>query len=85
MAKKLSRNAPCPCESGKKYKHCCIGKDFEWIEAENGQIERRIPLSDEAFEALESLRDSQRTRFGREPHSLFEGAPPLEHLEHWTV
>ena len=20
---KLSRNAPCPCKSGKKYKHCC--------------------------------------------------------------
>ena len=27
--KKLSRNAPCPCGSGKKYKHCCHGKDFE--------------------------------------------------------
>jgi hypothetical protein len=23
---KLSRNAPCPCGSGKKYKHCCLGK-----------------------------------------------------------
>ena len=22
----LSRNAPCPCGSGKKYKHCCLGK-----------------------------------------------------------
>ena len=21
--KKLSRNAPCPCDSGMKYKHCC--------------------------------------------------------------
>lgn len=21
--KKVGRNAPCPCESGKKYKHCC--------------------------------------------------------------
>ena len=21
--KKISRNAPCPCGSGKKYKHCC--------------------------------------------------------------
>jgi hypothetical protein len=27
--KKLSRNAPCPCGSGKKYKHCCYGKDIE--------------------------------------------------------
>jgi len=22
----ISRNAPCPCGSGKKYKHCCLGK-----------------------------------------------------------
>ena len=22
--KKIGRNEPCPCESGKKYKHCCI-------------------------------------------------------------
>ena len=21
--KKIGRNAPCPCGSGKKYKHCC--------------------------------------------------------------
>ncbi len=24
---KTSRNAPCPCGSGKKYKKCCIGKE----------------------------------------------------------
>jgi hypothetical protein len=24
--KKISRNAPCPCGSGKKYKHCCYRK-----------------------------------------------------------
>ena len=23
----VSRNAPCPCGSGKKYKRCCLGKD----------------------------------------------------------
>ena len=27
--KKPSRNAPCPCGSGKKYKHCCYGKGVE--------------------------------------------------------
>lgn len=28
---KISRNQPCPCKSGKKYKHCCLltGKFFE--------------------------------------------------------
>jgi hypothetical protein len=24
---KTGRNAPCPCGSGKKYKHCCIAKE----------------------------------------------------------
>jgi hypothetical protein len=28
--KKISRNDPCPCGSGKKFKHCCIGKDIDW-------------------------------------------------------
>ena len=27
--KKLSRNAPCPCGSGRKYKNCCYGKGVE--------------------------------------------------------
>ena len=26
---RTSRNAPCPCGSGKKYKHCCVDKDEE--------------------------------------------------------
>jgi SEC-C motif-containing protein len=25
-ARKPGRNDPCPCGSGKKYKHCCLGK-----------------------------------------------------------
>ncbi len=24
MAEKIGRNDPCPCNSGKKYKHCCL-------------------------------------------------------------
>jgi hypothetical protein len=27
--KRTPRNAPCPCGSGKKYKHCCYGKGVE--------------------------------------------------------
>jgi uncharacterized protein YecA (UPF0149 family) len=27
MAKKIGRNEPCPCGSGKKYKRCCLSKD----------------------------------------------------------
>ena len=25
--KPISRNAPCPCGSGKKYKRCCLGRE----------------------------------------------------------
>ncbi len=25
--KPVSRNAPCPCGSGKPYKHCCLGRE----------------------------------------------------------
>jgi hypothetical protein len=28
--KGISRNDPCPCGSGKKFKHCCIGKGIDW-------------------------------------------------------
>jgi len=28
-APKISRNAPCPCGSGKKYKKCCMDKDLK--------------------------------------------------------
>ncbi len=24
MGRKFGRNSPCPCKSGKKFKHCCI-------------------------------------------------------------
>jgi preprotein translocase subunit SecA len=26
-SKKIGRNDPCPCGSGKKYKKCCLGKE----------------------------------------------------------
>ena len=26
--KKIGRNEPCPCGSGKKYKKCCINKEL---------------------------------------------------------
>jgi hypothetical protein len=28
--KKISRNDPCPCGSGKKFKNCCVGKGIDW-------------------------------------------------------
>ena len=31
---KIGRNDPCPCNSGKKYKKCCLGKETKAVEAE---------------------------------------------------
>lgn len=28
-ARKIGRNEPCPCGSGKKFKNCCMGKEDE--------------------------------------------------------
>ncbi|HXU40486.1 MAG TPA: SEC-C metal-binding domain-containing protein [Blastocatellia bacterium] len=33
--KKIGRNDPCPCGSGKKYKHCCYGKEVTPFVAED--------------------------------------------------
>ena len=33
-AKKVGRNDPCPCGSGKKYKHCCMASTAETTQAE---------------------------------------------------
>jgi len=85
MGKKLSRNAPCPCGSGKKYKHCCIRKDFDWVEMEDGSFGRSLPLSEEVLDILEGQRRSFVAQHGREPTHLFEGAPHSELIEHLTV
>ena len=29
--KKVGRNDPCPCSSGKKYKKCCLDKEETWM------------------------------------------------------
>ena len=40
--KKIGRNDPCPCGSGKKYKNCCLKKDQE--EARRAAKEREAAL-----------------------------------------
>jgi hypothetical protein len=84
----LSRNAPCPCGSGKKYKHCCRGKGFAWAEDDQGNLFRDVPLPGEALPLLEEQRWKFRQQFGREPGTedlVFFDAPPLEQVEHQLV
>jgi hypothetical protein len=47
MPKKIPRNAPCPCGSGKKYEKCCYGKAFDYEEDEQRpefSVTRSIPV-----------------------------------------
>jgi len=46
---KIGRNDPCPCGSGKKYKHCCLGKTA--LPDENGPAQQ---VMGEIREALNS-------------------------------
>ena len=82
--KKVSRNAPCPCGSGKTYESCCWDKGFDWEEDKEGTIFRSTPMSPEVRVALEQLRQAFVARHGREPRAddlLFPDMPHPEHLE----
>lgn len=86
--KKLSRNALCPCGSGKKYGRCCHGKDFEYLVDEDGTIFKSIPMNDEMTEVINEQKRKFTEKFGREPRSgdnLFFDMPSLEHAEHFMV
>ena len=86
--KRISRNAPCPCGSGKKYKHCCYHKGFEWQEDEQGSVYKSIPMSSDVTAILDEQRQKFIDKYGREPGSddpLFFDMPPLEHIEHEMV
>src|SRR5262249_54880825 len=86
--KKLSRNAPCPCGSGKPYEACCWDKGLEWVEDEAGTVFRSTPMTPEVREALDQLRRAFIARHGREPgpdDPLFPDMPHPEHLEAMMV
>lgn len=82
---KISRNDPCPCGSGKKYKKCCIGKSFTWTENDDGQVVRQVPLSSDVVDVLTGLRDSYVEKHGKEPDRFFQEAPPGPVVHQMTV
>ena len=41
--KRIPRNAPCPCGSGKKFKNCCYEKGFHWVQDEDRTNGKSIP------------------------------------------
>ena len=63
MTNTTSRNDPCPCGSGKKYKKCCLEKDQASERAERTRVaakraaaeQAQIKATGEAFEASQAL------------------------------
>jgi hypothetical protein len=83
---KISRNDPCPCGSGAKYKRCCIDKGFTWVRDADGTVFREIPISDEMRELLELQKQRFIEKHGRPPgpdDPIFD--EPTEHVEHRIV
>lgn len=45
--KKIGRNEPCPCGSGKKFKRCCLGVDPQakrWIYTDLDQLSNKVAV-----------------------------------------
>ena len=74
---KAGRNAPCPCGSGKKYKHCCLPKDED--AAREASAQKKKAEAEEQRERALSLR-AVRERIEAE----LEHATGLDPLS-WTV
>lgn len=80
---KVGRNEPCPCGTGRKYKHCCYDRKFSYVRTPDGEIRREIPLNSEAQELIQMQLQHFRETFGREaePHDRIFWEEP-EHVEH---
>ena len=52
---KISRNAPCPCGSGKKYKHCCLNKSSSTRQSDL-QYAKRHRIRIKTPEQIEGIR-----------------------------
>jgi len=67
ISNKYPRNLPCPCGSGKKYKKCCINKDFDYAIDNSGSTVKEVGLSDKAVGLLKAQQQAFIDKFGREP------------------
>jgi hypothetical protein len=82
--KPFSRNSPCPCGSGKKYKQCCLKKGIAFTEDDAGTVRQSIPMTGDVAEVLRVQRQKFVERFGREPgpdDPVFFDLPHPEHVE----
>ena len=67
MTRKLRRNEPCSCGSGKKYKKCCLQAQQRTADADRQRRNEKRLKRDEELDRLESSR-IERERFFEELH-----------------
>lgn len=82
--KEYPRSAACPCGSGKTYERCCLTKGIEYVQDEDGEVAKSVPIDAEVRQVLDEQRRRFVEEFGREPgpgDKVFFDAPPLEHFE----
>lgn len=75
---KVGRNEPCPCGSGRKYKHCCMRKD-EARPAGNAEIKQAM-LAQTGFSNMEEL-DAAMQRYELHCENLPDNQQPPTFME----
>jgi len=70
---KTGRNDPCPCGSGKKYKHCCLSP----TSAIKDELQKLIAEQEfDSVEDLQAITDDFMSRKNRQPQDDFHGLSP---------
>jgi len=90
-SEKIGRNESCPCGSGKKYKHCCLGKheaamrtkdteQAENLRANEKEQEQLVQRIEKAFTLLGSQQYSEAIRFALKLTKLYPNEDRLHDI-----
>jgi hypothetical protein len=90
-SEKIGRNEPCPCGSGKKYKHCCLGKheaamrtkdteQAENLRANEKEQEQLVQHIEKAFTLLGSQQYPEAIRFALKLTKLYPNEDRLHDI-----
>ena len=80
---KPGRNNPCPCGSGKKYKHCCIDSNVKKQIDIVDDLEQILAMNpDLTLDELNVVLDSRMSDFNNRPNPDFFGLTPTQ-MANW--
>lgn len=80
---KLGRNEPCPCGSGKKYKHCCIDGVAKWHADVVDEFDQIVAMNPElSFEELNIVAQQKIDAHNNQPIADFCGLSSIQ-MENW--